>query len=148
MPVDQQKFRAVGHACSLNRLGRAFRSVSQIYDAKFKDLGVRASQGMLLIAIGGLGSPGIGELAEEVSLDPTTLTRNLKPLARSGLVSVVVGDDRRRREVHLTDTGEKLAVELAIRWNSIQYDLANTFGAPWSKSLETALAPVDARAST
>lgn len=143
MPVDEKRLRAIGYACSLNRLGRAFRSISQIYDAKFKDLGVRATQGMLLMAVGALGSPGIGELAEAVSLDPTTLNRNLKPLTRDGIVYISPGEDRRRREVRLTERGEKLVLELVPRWNSVQYDLANAFGSGWSKSLEAVLAPVD-----
>lgn len=142
MDLDPDRLAAIGRACSFNRLGRAVRTVGQVYDARFSQLGVRPTQGMLLIAIGAIGEPSISDLAEAVGLDPSTLNRNLKPLSRDGYVSLREGDDRRRRHVRLTQSGQNLVVELAYQWDIVQSDLARAFGTDWSRELQQALGPV------
>ena len=48
----------------------------------------------------------IGELAEKLVMDPTTLTRNLRPLELQGLVAVKPDRrDRRARSLQLTAGG-------------------------------------------
>jgi DNA-binding MarR family transcriptional regulator len=53
--------------------------------------------------------PSIGSVAALLAMDRTTLTANLKPLERRGLVTVTVDDgDRRSRRLILTPTGRAL----------------------------------------
>ena len=54
----------------------------------------------------------MNELAGFLVTDRTTLTRNLKPLERKGLVEIVPGEDRRVRMVSITDAG-RIAFERA-----------------------------------
>ena len=46
---------------------------------------------------------GIGALAEKLIMDPTTLTRNLRPLEQRALRAGARPHDRRSRSLHLTD---------------------------------------------
>ena len=63
-------------------------------------------------------------------MDRTTLTRNLKPLEREGLLSVAPGAvDKRSREVRLTSKGlERLEQALPL-WQEAQRMIKQTLGA-------------------
>jgi DNA-binding MarR family transcriptional regulator len=61
--------------------------------------------------------PGIGSIANLLAMDRTTLTANLKPLERRGLVDVAVDeDDRRSRKLILTKAGRDLLIAALPTW--------------------------------
>ena len=53
------------------------------------------------------GSVTVTRLAKMVVMDRTTLTRNLKPLEKKGLIKVTPGKDRRMKVVTLTEKGNE-----------------------------------------
>ena len=61
--------------------------------------------------------PSIGEVAQFLAMDRTTLTANLKPLERRGLLKVTVDkEDRRSRRLTLTAAGHALLIEALPAW--------------------------------
>jgi len=61
--------------------------------------------------------PTVGEVAAFLAMDRTTLTANLKPLERRGLLKVTVDDaDRRSRRLTLTAAGRALLVSAVPVW--------------------------------
>ena len=59
----------------------------------------------------------MGSVASLLAMDRTTLTANLKPLARRGLVNVTVDkEDRRSRRLTLTPAGRALLVAAVPVW--------------------------------
>jgi len=46
-----------------------------------------------------------GELARAAGIDPSTLTRNLKPLMAAGWVELGAGHDARTRAIRITESG-------------------------------------------
>lgn len=125
--------------CACFNLRKTARAITQLYDEALRPTGLRVTQFSLLIATTMLGSVTVTRLAEIGVMDRTTLTRNLKPLEKKGLIKVVTGDDQRTRVVTLTTRGkEVLAKALPLwekaqarvikrlgqeRWNSLQGDL-------------------------
>jgi DNA-binding MarR family transcriptional regulator len=111
----------VRETCVCLHLQRAARAVGRLYDAAFRPLGLTHEQFSLLMMLARPEAPSIGVLAAELVLDRTTLTANLKPLARQGWL-VVAPDplDRRSRRVHLTSAGRALLAEALPRWRSVQ----------------------------
>ena len=67
-------------------------------------------------------------LAGLLGLERTTLTRNLRPLARDGLVRIDEGDDRRVRRAAITRKGEEAARRAFPFWKKAQ-DAALASGA-------------------
>jgi DNA-binding MarR family transcriptional regulator len=64
------------------------------------------------------------EVANLLAMDRTTLTANLKPLERRGLVEVAPDPaDRRGRLLVLTDGGRGLLAEAMPLWRSAQESL-------------------------
>ena len=58
----------------------------------------------------------------------TTLTRNLKPLEKMGLVQIVLGKDRREREVTLTSAGESALGIALLLWKQVQQQVSQKMG--------------------
>ena len=82
------------------------RLVTNYYDKLLEPVGLRISQATVLVVLYLAGVQTINEMAEKLELDRTTLTRNLKPLAHQGLLTIAPGSDQRTRVVTLTPEGE------------------------------------------
>ncbi len=95
--------------CICARLRRTTRRVSQIYDRHLEPHGLTISQFGVMAQVRLGDAPSIGQLAERMVMDPTTLTRALKPLERRGLLTLTPDPaDRRTRRLALTEEGRAL----------------------------------------
>ena len=61
-------------------------------------------------------------------MDRTTLTRNLKPLEKQGLIRTIPGEDRREREITLTGTGQSILAKALPLWKRAQQQVAKELG--------------------
>lgn len=96
---------------------RAARALARRFDAAFRPLGLTSGQFSLLNALNRPMPPTLGEVAELLGMDRTTLTAALKPLERSGRVTVEAdGRDRRLRRLRLTEAGAALLAAAAPIW--------------------------------
>lgn len=120
---DEEKWRVATDCVHLN-LKRTVRSVTQQFNAVLAQKGLRITQFTLLITSSLLGSVPLTELAEVMSLDRTTLTRNLKPLEQKGLVhSETSAKDVRVRLVQTTEAGEMMVAQCYPLWLGVQEKL-------------------------
>ena len=104
----------VRDTCLCLHAQRAARAVARRFDDALRPLGIRSGQFSLLISLNRPEPPTVGSVADLLAMDRTTLTANLKPLERRGLLSVTPdADDRRARRLALTYNGLAL-LELAI----------------------------------
>ncbi len=117
-----------GRACACFSLRKATRMVTQLYDEALRPAGIRATQFMVLVGIGSAGPISVNQLADGIVMDRTTLTRNLKPLNREGLIVVRPGDDLRVREVSLTAKGRKTLDRAYPLWERVQARLRQKIG--------------------
>jgi DNA-binding MarR family transcriptional regulator len=116
-------------ACVGFRLRKLTRRVSQVYDQMLAPLGLTGTQFSLLSNLANHPDISIGELADRLMMDPTTLTRNLRPLERRRLVGVIATrDDRRRRKISLTPAGQALFREAVPQWRAAQAQIAELMG--------------------
>src|SRR2546430_7458823 len=115
--------------CTCLRLRKAARRVTQIYDGHVEPFGLTITQFGLLAHLRVLDGIGIGALAEKLVMDPTTLTRNLRPLARRGLVAMEPDPgDRRSRCLHLTDEGRQILRAARPAWARAQHHVEQVLG--------------------
>jgi DNA-binding MarR family transcriptional regulator len=124
--------RQMARDCAWLRVRQASRALTAIYDARLQPAGIVTSQLSVLVALAALGEReiGIGDLARELAVDRTTLTRNIRPLEKAGLIRVARSpSDARTRLVLLTLTGAR-AVEAAFPlWEQAQRSVRETLGA-------------------
>jgi DNA-binding MarR family transcriptional regulator len=88
---------------------RAARAVARRFDEALRPVGLTSGQFSLLMSLNRPKPPSIGSVAALLAMDRTTLTANLKPLERRGLVETAVDPaDRRGRLLTLTEAGRRL----------------------------------------
>jgi DNA-binding MarR family transcriptional regulator len=119
---------AAGECLNFN-LRKADRAVSQAYDKAIAAGGIKGTQFTLLNGISLAGGASISSLADAMVMDRTTLTRNLAPLERDGLVKVVAGTDRRTRSVEISAKGRALLDRVLPLWHSAHQRLKSDLGA-------------------
>lgn len=102
--------------------------VTQMYDVGFQPYGIKAGQFSLLATLAKGGDMTLSVLADVLVMDRTTLTRNLKPLERDGLLRIDAGDDQRVRRISLTPLGVAKFDELYPVWVELQSKLIDEFG--------------------
>lgn len=114
--------------CTSSNLRKAARAVTQFYDDSLKSSGLKSTQFSLLAAASVAGTMPITRLAEEMAMDRTTLTRNLKPLETEGLLQIEPGEDRRVRNVTVTPEGEAALERAAPMWRAAQTRMIDKLG--------------------
>lgn len=113
----------VRDTCLCMHARRAARALARRYDEALRPAGITSGQFSILMTLNRPGTAGMAELASFLALDRTTLTANLKPLERRGLLTVSPGKDRRSRMLRLTDDGRAALVAALPRWESMQREI-------------------------
>lgn len=107
----------VRDTCLCLHVQRAARAVGRRFDEALRPLGLTNGQFSLLVSLNRAKAPSIGEVSRLLATDRTTLTANLKPLVRRGLVKVTVDDaDKRSRRLTLTPAGRRLLAAAVPVW--------------------------------
>lgn len=128
--------------CTCFNLRKAARAVTQLYDKALRPTGLRTTQFTLLVGISMLGTVTVTRLAEIGVMDRTTLTRNLKPLERKGLIQITHGKDQRTRVATITEEGQKALVQALPLWNEVQADVVKRLSQERWNSLRADLGKV------
>jgi len=117
-----------GPLCACGNLRKAVRAVTHFYDEALRPVGLRATQVALLGACGMLEGVTMSRLAEFLVMDRTTLTRNLRPLEREGLIRIKAGKDQRERDVTITRQGVGSLAKVYPLWKKAQSRVATGLG--------------------
>lgn len=116
--------------CACSQLRRASRVLSALYDEFLAPASITVTQYAILVNIA-RQPDGVSRtsLAALLGMDRTTLTRNLRPLARTRLVGEKVDPaDHRSSVLRLTRAGYRKLDRAFALWAKVQQDFANSFG--------------------
>jgi len=136
-PVDD-----IDGRCNCLAARRASRYLTAVYDQALGPAGIRATQFSMLYKLLRNGPLAIGELAAAMAMDRTTLSANLKPLERDGLIEMVPGEDRRMKKAVVTKAGLKCYQEALPLWRSVQNAFESRYGVKRAKVLRSSLQDV------
>jgi DNA-binding MarR family transcriptional regulator len=140
MASGKERIKLVSSECTCLRLRKAARCMTQIYDQHLEPFSLTVTQFSLLGHVRAFDGIGIGALAEKLITDPTTLTRNLRPLERRDLLILVHDpNDRRSRRLHLTDKGREAYVTAKPAWANAQKEVEGMLGEQAAIALNTSL---------
>lgn len=118
-------------ACNCAALRKASRRLTQLYDDALAPSGLRSTQFTILNDLHwrGADAPTIGELAEALVMDRSSVGHTLRPLARDGYVTLVPSKaDRRQQLVRLTRKGEAKWSEGHACWRNAQDEFETLVG--------------------
>ena len=114
--------------CTCAELRKGARAVTLLYDNAFKSTGLLSTQLSVLRIISKSDSLKVSQLAEELGMDRTTLTRNLSVLERQGFIKISPGKDHRTRIVTITSSGSTSITKTIPLWNEVQRNVKKQMG--------------------
>ncbi len=117
----------IAPGCTCFALRRLTRTLTRLYDLHMAVVGLKTTQYSLLKHVA-IGPMPMAQLAMQLSMDRTTLTRNLKPLLDAGWITLTPGSDARQRIVTLTDDGKTKLTGAKQAWRAAQRELEHTLG--------------------
>jgi DNA-binding MarR family transcriptional regulator len=124
--------------CSCFRMRRLARAMSRLYDQHLAAAGLKTTQYSVLVNAGRAALP-VAALADQLGMERTTLTRNLKPLSEAGWVVLVPGQDSRQRIVTITDAGRAKLKQAWPAWRAAQDAFERQLGVKQVETLHTRL---------
>ena len=123
--------RQVYRTCLSLHAQRAAREVARRFDAAFRPHGLTNGQFSLLHALNRTEIATVGRLATFLVMDRTTVTANLKPLDRRGLLEARPDpDDARSRQLFLTPSGHALLLAALPAWERTMAEIEKTLPDP------------------
>jgi DNA-binding MarR family transcriptional regulator len=129
--------------CLCLHLQRAARAIGRQFDEALKPVGLTNGQFSILMSLNRPLPPKLGDLARFLAMDRTTLTANLKPLERRGLVCVTPDKaDRRSRRLSLTAAGRDALVLAVPIWRKTHDDVDGALAQGSSRHLLPDLAAI------
>lgn len=114
-------------ACASTR--RAARALTQLYDGFLGEHGIEAAQFALLSTIQGLGPTSQVAVGRALGLDKTTLSRNVRVLARAGWVEASESATGRERGLAVTAEGRRVLTAAGPAWHAAQTALRTSIDA-------------------
>lgn len=115
--------------CACLHVRRADRQLSQMYDRYLRPLGIRSTQFSTLRCVDRLPDPYISDIGRFLSMDQTTVTRNIEKLERAGLVTTGPHpDDPRKKIVELSPSGRSVLAKAHPLWEKAQRQIMSRMG--------------------
>jgi DNA-binding MarR family transcriptional regulator len=107
----------VRDACVCLHLQRAARVVARRFDEALRPLELTNGQFSLLMSLNRPDPAKMRDVSTLLAMDRTTLTANLKPLQRRGLIKIAIDKaDRRSRRLTLTAAGRAVLAAAMPIW--------------------------------
>ena len=150
--MDDSLSLAVTHEvrdrCLCLHVQRASRALGRRFDDALRPVGLSHGQYSLLISLN-RPPPTISETAFLLAMDRTTLTANLKPLERRGLLKIKADEtDRRTRRLHLTRSGRDLLKKAVPIWRQTHDTIDKLLNGPSDDKLKSDLMALSFSEST
>jgi DNA-binding MarR family transcriptional regulator len=125
--------------CTNLKLRQLMRRVAQHYDNEVGKSGLKGTQYSLLSYVVKLGPIRAVDLAAEMKVSTSTLSRNLQPLVAAGWLSVGPGADARSHLIIATEAGQTKRAEAQRRWRVAQEGINRALGVERVAALHTLL---------
>lgn len=124
---SQQELAEVLATCASFNLRKASRIVSQAFDESLSGTGLKSTQITVLLVLAVNGPLQMSDLADELVLTPSTLSRNLKPLVRDGFIKLTRAVPR-GKIAQITDLGLKTVETAKPMWLTAQTQFLDQIG--------------------
>lgn len=123
--------------CACTAVKRVSRCLGRTYDQALAPAGLNVTQFAVMRAVERCAGEPMVRVAEDLSMDRTSLYRALTPLRREGLLEANDGPDKRSRFAVITHSGEEALNRAAPIWEALQVAIVERFGvAAWKDLAE------------
>ncbi|WP_299492064.1 MarR family winged helix-turn-helix transcriptional regulator [Acaryochloris sp. IP29b_bin.137] len=134
--ITAKQAAQVQQSCICLHLQKAARAAARQFDEAFRPLGITSGQYSLLVSLVRSKPPSIGQLALQMAMDRTTITANIKPLKKQGLLKAVPDpEDARSRLLTLTPAGKAVLGKALPLWKAAQNNTLEFLSSEEAKQL-------------
>ncbi len=131
--VDQ-----MGSECLAMRTRLLCRTITSVYDEALRSLGITIGQLNILAVLDKQGPVSQGEAAQFLSMEKSTMSRNVERMRQHGWLREAPGDAGRRLLLELSATGHRMLVRAAPRWSAAQAEVTALLGKQGAAALHGA----------
>jgi DNA-binding MarR family transcriptional regulator len=125
--------------CLAARARRLNRVLSALYDDRLREVGISIGQLDMLVTLMYAGAPTRPiDLAREMQMERSTVTRNLAKLEASGVVELRSGEGKRERLIIVTRKGRRVVAHAEAGWTDAQHKARVLLGERGVRGLEVA----------
>ena len=137
--ISKDIARSVAEACLCLHVQRAARALARHFDDVFRPLDLTSGQYSLLMSLN-RPAPTMGDTADFLAMDRTTLTAALKPLERRGLVRIAAdARDRRIKRLSLTPSGNAVLSKAYALWQEFHGAIEAEMASPSADAMRHGL---------
>ena len=126
----------IGRDCLAARVRLLNRAVTRIYDAALRPHGLTIAQLNLLTSIADRQPAPAGEVAQLLSMEISTLSRNARLLQGERLIQIEHAEHGNGRLLTLTDAGAEKLAELRPAWRAAQQQAQELLGDDAARSIK------------
>lgn len=119
LTAQREELTRMLSTCGAFHMRKASRVVTHFFDEQLAPAGLRSTQLVVLVTLALQGPMAMTPLADALVLNPSTLSRNLRPLERAGLIAVRAGRARQKM-ASLTRAGEAVIARALPAWTQAQ----------------------------
>ncbi len=125
----------IASECLAVRIRLLNRTVTNIFDAALRPLGVKVSQLNVLMVVAKRGPSSPGDVARRLNMEKSTLSRNVERMRTRGWLKVSEGDSGRKQILDLGAAGRKLIEQSLPFWKKAQAQTEAMLGQRGARSI-------------
>ena len=134
----EQAVSEIAGDCIAVRIRLLSRTISNIYDQAFRPLGVTIGQMNILVVAAKMGPMAPGDVARKLSMEKSTLSRNIERMRVQGWVNVEPGESGRTQLLSVSAKGRRLIVKALPLWRDAQAQTTSLLGQQGIRSIHKA----------
>ena len=118
----------IARDCLAVRVRLLNRTLTRVYDNALRPLGLTVSQLNILSTVANLQPIAAGRVSELLSMEISTLSRNMRILQAAGLLDVTPAERGNGKVLRLTEAGDAKLVQAKPAWDAAQTQARELLG--------------------
>jgi len=119
----------IGRDCLAVRVRLLNRTLSRVYDTALRPVGLTVAQLNILSTVANFEPIAAGRVSELLSMEISTLSRNMRGLQAAGLLDVTPAERGNGKVLRLTPAGGDKLTQAKPAWDSAQAQTRELLGA-------------------
>ena len=121
--------------CFLHRIRLLSRTITSIFDEALKPMDLKVTQMNMLGVVTQLGPITPGDMCQKLSMEKSTLSRNVDRLIEYGWLELIPGDNSRSHQLKATMKGKEILKRASKYWKQAQVRTKKVLGKKGSQAV-------------
>ncbi|MEM9064792.1 MAG: MarR family winged helix-turn-helix transcriptional regulator [Planctomycetota bacterium] len=126
--MSQKESDSIPRPCACTTVRTVSRLLARVYDGALQESELNVTQLAVLRAIDRMRGEPLSRVAENLSMDRTSMYRAVGTLEGNGWVRVIYGKDARSRSAVISSAGRDVLDDAVPHWEGIQSSIVERFG--------------------